>query len=366
MNLFASLILPPLSAIYGAVTRSRLVAYRRGWFSVSKLAAPVISVGNLTTGGTGKTPLVEWVCRVLGGEAVDEAWGENDRVRKKVCVLTRGYGRANPSSQVVVSNGTELLAGERESGDEPYLLAKNLIGIAAVISNPNRLAAGEWAIQNLGSEVFVLDDGFQHLGLARDLDIVTIDATNPWGGGRLLPNGHLREPRTGLSRAGCVVITRTEQIENLVTIKDAVQRSVGPTPIFSSRMATSGIRRIDSESIDNSSLLSQPVAAFCGVGNPESFFSHLRREGRELVFTRAFADHHHYNQSELGVLVNAAQARGAQVLISTAKDATKLSGFEFALPCYVLDIQILIDNERRLVEIIRSAMAGWEARQSGE
>jgi tetraacyldisaccharide 4'-kinase len=366
MNLFASLILLPLGAIYGAVTRSRLMAYRRGWFSVSRLAAPVISVGNLTTGGTGKTPLVEWVCRVVAGEEVNESMGGIDRGRKKVCVLTRGYGRANPTSQVIVSNATELLADERESGDEPYLLAKNLVGIAAVISNPNRLAAGEWAIQNLGSEVFVLDDGFQHLGLARDLDIVTVDATDPWGGGSLLPRGRLREPCAGLSRAGCVVITRTEQVEDLASIKDGVQRLVGPTPVFSSRMVTAGIRRLDGESVDKKGLLSQPVAAFCGVGNPESFFNHLRREGHALVFTRAFADHHDYNQAELDALVKEAKAWGAKALMTTAKDATKLSVLKFSLPCHVLDIQISIDDEDRLSQIIWNAMAGWEARHSAE
>src|ERR1044071_9842941 len=170
MNPFASLILPPLSAIYSAVTRARVSAYRRGWLAIAKLPVPVISVGNLTVGGTGKTPLVEWVCNAIARET-----------GKSVCVLTRGYGRIKSSSQVLVSDGKTLLAGERESGDEPYLLAQNLIGIAAVVCNSNRFAAGDWALKNLGSEVFVLDDGFQHLSLARDLDIITIDAMNPWG-----------------------------------------------------------------------------------------------------------------------------------------------------------------------------------------
>ncbi|HEV7473805.1 MAG TPA: tetraacyldisaccharide 4'-kinase, partial [Pyrinomonadaceae bacterium] len=155
MTLPASLILPPLSAIYSAVTRARLTAYRRGWFSVAKLAAPVISVGNLTTGGTGKTPMTEWVCRALAGKQAGKQHSgagdaEGSAPQKKVCVLTRGYGRANPKSQVLVSNGTELLAAAHEAGDEPFLLAQNLIGIAAVIANPNRVAAGEWALENLG------------------------------------------------------------------------------------------------------------------------------------------------------------------------------------------------------------------------
>ena len=349
MNPFASLILPPLSAIYSVVTRARITAYRRGWFSVSKLSAPVISIGNLTTGGTGKTPLVEWVCIALARET-----------GKRVCVLTRGYGRANPQSQVVVSDGKKVLATEREAGDEPYLLARNLIGIAAVVSNPDRAAAGEWAIKNLGSEVFVLDDGFQHLRLSRDLDIVTIDATNPWGGGSLLPYGRLREPRAGLSRANCIVVTRTEQVEDTASLSESVQRLAGAIPVFTSQMMTSGIRRLNGETVSNESLRAQPVAAFCGVGNPDSFFNQLRQEGYAPVFTHAFADHHDYNQADLNRLFKEAEDHGASGLITTAKDALKLASLELDLPCYVLEIEISIADDARLVKMIQAACRNRE------
>ncbi|HKB68795.1 MAG TPA: tetraacyldisaccharide 4'-kinase [Pyrinomonadaceae bacterium] len=342
MNPLSSLILPPLSAIYSVVARARIRSYQRGWLSVSKLSAPVISVGNLTTGGTGKTPLVEWVCKAVES-------------RKRVCVLTRGYGRANPQSQVVVSDGTKLLAAEREAGDEPYLLARNLLGIAAVVSNPDRVAAGEWAIKNLGSEVFVLDDGFQHLRLARDLDIVTIDATNPWGGGTLLPYGRLREPRAGLSRADCIVVTRTEQAEDTLSLTENVQRLAGAIPVFTSHMMTSGIHRLNGESVNNEGLPAQPVAAFCGVGNPESFFNQLRQEGCTPVFTRSFSDHHDYLQAELNQLTKEAKNHGATGLMTTAKDALKLASLELELPCYVLEIKISIDDETGLMKMIRAA-----------
>jgi tetraacyldisaccharide 4'-kinase len=256
---------------------------------------------------------------------------------------------------VVVSNATEILADERTSGDEPYVLAKNLLGVAAVICNPNRQAAGEWAIEHLGSEVFVLDDGFQHLQLARDLDIVTIDATNPWGGGKLLPYGRLREPPQGLSRASCVVITRCEQVEDLSLVKDALQKLTGATPVFTSRMLTSGMQTLQGEPIEKNSL-AQPLAAFCGVGNPGSFFDHIRREGYEPVLTRTFPDHHDYNQSELDQLVIDAQALGAKSLMTTTKDAVKLSRLKLDIPCFVLEIQISIDDEEQLVELIRNAV----------
>jgi tetraacyldisaccharide 4'-kinase len=351
MNPAASLILLPVSALYSAVTRARLAAYRRGLFSVSKLAAPVISVGNITAGGTGKTPLVEWVCRTIAKIPVEES-----RECKKVCVLTRGYGRLNPATQVLVSDGTKLRATELEGGDEPFLLATNLKGIAAVISNPDRRAAGEWAIENLHSEVFVLDDGFQHLRLFRDLDIVVIDATDPWGGGGLLPRGKLRESLSGLSRADCVVITRTEQAEDIGSIREIVQRIAGNVPVFSSRMLTSAFRNLDGEQMDESTLLSQPIGAFCGVGNPKSFFKHLQGEGFKLEFTRAFPDHHQYKQSELDALVREAKAKGVKALVTTAKDATKLGAFKLEMPCLVLEIRISIVEEGRLVNLIQQAI----------
>ena len=171
----------------------------------------------------------------------------------------------------------------------------------------------------------------------------------------MLPYGRLREPRTGLSRADCVVITRTDQVEDLASIKKAVAESAGAIPIFSSRMVTAGIRRL--KSIDRGNLGAQPLAAFCGVGNPESFFEQLRREGCVPTLTRTFADHHRYNQSDVDALAKEAKANGAEGLITTAKDAVKLSSFNFELPCYVLDIQIAIDDEDRLVEMIRKVQS---------
>ncbi len=338
-----SLILPPFSVLYSLATRLRLAAYRRHLLSVSKLDLAVISVGNITTGGTGKTPLVEWVCRVLAEKG------------KRVCVLTRGYRRQNPNEQVVVSDGNKILADVTTAGDEPLLLARNLLRVAAVVCNSNRTEAGRWAINNLQSEAFVLDDGFQHLQLARDLNIVTIDATNPWGGG-MLPSGHLREPLSGLARADCIVLTRTDEQMGLEPITATLQRIVGRTPIFRSRMRTSGLRRLGGETLDQVSSIQKPVAAFCGVGNPESFFSHLRREGYELAVARTFPDHYNYHQVEVDRIVAEARGKGAASILTTAKDAVKLSSLHFELPCYVLEIKIAIEDETHLIQMIRSQL----------
>jgi tetraacyldisaccharide 4'-kinase len=348
----------PLSTLYRAVTQARLAAYRSGIFRTSKLPAPVISVGNITTGGTGKTPLVEWVCRTIARVNAESNAEPEAQVKRKICVLTRGYGKSNPSEQVLVSDGTRLMVDERSAGDEAQLLANNLLGIAAVISNPDRVAAGEWAIPNLGTDVFVLDDGFQHLRIARDLDIVTVDATNPFGGGELLPNGRLREPLAGLSRADCVVITRTDQVDDVVSVKNAVRKIAGDRPVFVSRMITSGLRRLDGEKFEAPDSVDYPTAAFCGVGNPDSFFTQVRNAGLEVSFSRVFPDHYRYSQPDIDALVNQAKARGAKALITTGKDATKLGTLNISIPCYVLEIEISIEHDARLVEMIKTALSG--------
>jgi tetraacyldisaccharide 4'-kinase len=151
------------------------------------------------------------------------------------------------------------------------------------------------------------------------------------------------------------VITRADQVEDLASIKGTIAKELGPSPIFSSRMVTSRVRRLDGENVEPDGFGAQPVAAFCGVGNPDSFFNQLRRDGWTPVFTRAFADHHNYSESELDALVEAARRQGAAALVTTAKDAIKLSGFQLKLPCFVVEIRISIDDDNRLIELIRTA-----------
>jgi tetraacyldisaccharide 4'-kinase len=349
MSAPSSIVLAPLSVLYDAVTRTRLALYRRGLLNVSKLAAPVISVGNMTTGGTGKTPLVEWVARALAREG------------RKVCILTRGYGRQNPGARIIVSDGQRILADQVAAGDEPFLLAENLLGLAAVISDADRFAAGAWAIEELASDAFILDDGFQHLRVARNLDIVTIDATSPWGGRRLLPYGRLREPLRGLARADCVVITRADQANDLDSLKTEIGRLSANRPIFTSRMKARSLRRLEDQLSEGAAIsdrtIEGPNAAFCAIGNPNQFLRQLRDDGFNLCVTRAFPDHHRYNQADADALVEEANRAGAKSLITTAKDAVKLRALRFDLPCYIMAIEIAIEREDKFLELIRAALA---------
>jgi len=336
-----SIILPPLGTLYGAITRARASLYERGTFRSSLLPLPVISVGNITAGGTGKTPLVEWVARTLAG------------ADKKVCILTRGYGRDNPNEHILVSDFKKVLSNPNAAGDEPYLLASNLLGIAAVVSDANRLRGGQGAIKHLGAECFVLDDGFQHLQLKRDLNIVTIDATNPFGGAKMLPVGLLREPLSGLKRADCFVLTRCDQIDEVNSVHSELAKLSGDRPIFHSRMATRGVKPIHNSATSNPS---QPIAAFCAVGNPTSFFNQLRASGYEVSLQKSFPDHHRYTQQEVDALNESAKQSGALSLITTAKDAVKLQTLSTSLPTYSLEIEIEIENSAELRRLIIEAL----------
>jgi len=350
----SGIILAPLGALYSAAMRARRTLYKAGALRVHKISAPVISVGNITTGGTGKTPLVDWVARAVAKEG------------RRVCILTRGYGRAHESKRVLVSDGEHIFADAREGGDEPRLLAENLRGVAAVVSDADRVAAARWAIENLKSEVFILDDGFQHLRIARDLDLVVVDATNPWGGGKLLPRGRLREPLRELSRADCIILTRCEQSQDIDSLRKQAERLSGASPILLSRTRTRMLRPLDATMTENivsdssshpSSLIPHPFAAFCAIGNPASFYEHLRKDGYTLKLTREFADHHVYTQRDIDVLTSEAQRAGALALLTTAKDAVKLRSLRFDLPCYVLEIELEFDDEEKLVSMIREAVS---------
>lgn len=346
MNRVASVALSPLGGFYGVAMKARRGLYRRRLLRVREVSVPVISVGNLTMGGTGKTPLVEWI--------VDKLAAAN----RRVCILTRGYGRAHPNQRVIVSNGAEILSDAERAGDEAFLLAERLKGRAAVISDADRGSAALWAIQNLGSDVLVLDDGFQNLGLARNLDIVAIDATNPWGNRRLLPAGILREPPNELARADCIVLTRVEGADRVQELEREINDLSKGRPVFRSRMKILGLRPVSAlgERLSAEEIKSSTAAAFCGIGNPQSFFAQLRGDGYELGHVQVFRDHHVYTQTDLDRIVRASIAAGAGVLLTTAKDEVKLRSRSFDLPCYAVDIGIEIDEEDKFRPLIEDSL----------
>lgn len=342
-------LLSPIGNIFGAVSAARRVLYQKGIFQAHDLDAAVVSVGNLTVGGTGKTPLVAFVARVLA---------ENGH---KVCVLTRGYKRRNPNERVLVSDGSQILSNVQASGDEPFELANKLLGAAAVVADKNRVEAGKWAKENLGATAFVLDDGFQHLRLKRNLDIVTIDATNPFGNENLLPAGILREPVSALKRADAVVLTRSNLSERISELKTQLAKYNYDCPVFLARNEIKGFKLLESfltfpakaQSSQSSGFNSSKGFAFCALGNPAAFLQDLRANGFNPVSSQTFSDHHAYTRIDVEKIEQKALASGAEFLVTTAKDAVKLRDLKFSLPCFVAEAETVFDDVEPLLTLLR-------------
>lgn len=303
-------LLLPVAPLYRGAVAVRASAYRRGWLQRARLPVPVISIGNLTFGGTGKTPMVIALVRDLV------------RRGRRPAVLTRGYRRLDDHQVVLTGPHPHRQAGE--VGDEPLEIARRLPGVPVVV-DADRERGGKEAVR-LGADVVVLDDGFQHLRLERDLDVVLVDAGDPWGGGRLPPIGRLREPVAALSRAGAVVITKVPPDWRPVVaeIEAEVDRVAPALQVFVSRVVPSRLRRPDGEWVEPEELRGRRVYAFAGVGRPAGFADSLREAGAEIVGERWFPDHHAYTGSDAADVVAAAVALDA-VPVTTAKDAVKLA-----------------------------------------
>lgn len=341
-------MLSPLSSIYARISDLRNARFDSGRSKTFDLGARTVSVGNITAGGTGKTPLVVLICEKLA------ARGE------RVCVLTRGYGRTDPKKRVLVSDGKGPVVDARTGGDEPVEMARRLSGKAIIVADRDRVSAAQWAREKFGVTAFVLDDGFQHRRAKRDVDIVCIDALDPFGGGRTLPSGRLREPLTGLRRATAVVITRSDLSQNIDEIKAEIARHNPSCPIFtaSSKMldmtllskflASAG----DESRVDHGSLAHTSAFAFCALGNPDSFFGQLRRDNFDIADTASFADHFAYKQKDIALLTKKMRDAGAGYLLTTAKDAVKLDGIEFEIPCFVLETRLVIDGDERFSSLL--------------
>lgn len=291
--------------LFGLAARIRRGLYRLPG-AVRRADLPVISVGNLTVGGTGKTTIVAWLVRRL-----------QERGRHPA-VVSRGYlGRAG-RGPLLVSGGDGPRVEARVSGDEPYLLARSLPGVV-VVAGSDRLA-GCRAAREAGADVVVLDDGFQHLRLGRDLDLVLLDAHSPFGNYRLLPAGSLREPASGLSRADLVLITRSRSEESFEVLERVVRRYHRQIPILRSAHRCSGFVDPEGNAVERPSR----VVAFCGIGNPENFLTDLEAQGVQVAAFRPFRDHHPFTAEDWEALVELASAHDA-TLLTTEKDLVRLT-----------------------------------------
>lgn len=323
------------STIFKSLVQVRNAAYTLGVLGAARLDGTVISIGNITVGGTGKTPLVATLAETL----IEDG--------EKVCILTRGYGRKSPTERVIVSDGNAILASAEIAGDEPFEVAQRLAGRAVIIADANRVAAARFATEKYAPTVFILDDGFQHRKIFRDLDIVCIDATNPFGNSKTLPFGILREPVANLKRADKIVITRSNLVsaEDLAAIKSRIEDVAPESDLIVTSLTLRDFHNVGG---GGDMKTDNRVFAFCGLGNPENFYSLLRNEGHTIVGTHSFRDHHRYTQNDLGNIEVLARESGAELLLTTTKDAVKLSGFKFALPCFAAGVDITFPGNDKL------------------
>src|SRR5579859_6625165 len=298
----------PLAAGFRMGVALRTAAYRRGWLATRRLNRPVVSVGNLSVGGTGKTPFVAFLAERLLAHGL------------KPGILTRGYGRRNGADLIAIDPGSGRAPDPREVGDEPALLARKLPQVPIIVC-ADRYRGGRLAEDKFKVDVHILDDGFQHFALARDVDIVLLDVTQQLSDRELLPAGRLREPLSALTRAQCVVLTRSELADPGPT-EERVRKINSKAGIFHCSTKLQGVMDIFNGKISAlQAVIDGPVYAFCGIGNPAAFFADLGQWGFSVAARAEFPDHHVYTPDEITRLVANARKAGAKFLLTTEKDA---------------------------------------------
>ncbi len=339
-------LLTGMSGLFSVGVQVRLLLYRFGILRPAMLGCQVISVGNITVGGTGKTPVVEVFARELA------------RRGRKVAILSRGYKKRKPPlskrimgwinprrrtgrvEPLIVSDGKRLLLDSATGGDEPFMLASNLREVAVIVGR-DRVKSGRHAIRALGCDTLILDDGFQYLRLRHRLDVLLVDRTNPFGYGRMLPSGLLREPVRNIRRAGYIFITKSGDGDN--TELRHQLRSLNPTAEISEcRHCARHVQDVFTrERRPLSFLQGLPVAAVTGIASPEGFYHELEKRGARLVHRKRFADHHRYTQQELLNVINEGMAAGAQAVLTTEKDYVRFPLTDRSdLPVYFLRVEI--------------------------
>lgn len=320
-------ILRAASIIYDGALRLRRLCYHLGLLPTRQLDCRVISVGNLTLGGTGKTPMVMLIADILRNHG------------RKPAILSRGYGGNADTDVNVVCDGKNVLLSSEVAGDEPVMMARRL-GNVPILTGKDRYLTGGYACRKLGADTLILDDGFQHIGLRRDLNILLFDYQRPVGNGLLFPAGILREPLRELRRADMICFTRFAG-EKANPVIDPSRLTGIPT--VKSALRLKALVRLDTgENVDPQTLSRQNVAAFCGIAKPGDFRCILDRYQAKLVLYRSFPDHHSYSPQDLKTIERDALAAGAGVLMTTEKDAVKLRDVVFALPVLQLAVDIEI------------------------
>lgn len=333
------------SRLYRMVVQFRVWMYDKRVIRNHALGCLVVSIGNLSCGGTGKTPVVEVFARTLASRG------------RRVAILSRGYRskertfseklshifhhRRIEAPPKVVSDGRDLLLNSEYAGDEPYMLASNLHDVAVVVDK-DRVKSGIYAIDHFQSDVIILDDGFQYLMLKPHINIVLVDATDPFGNGHVLPRGILREPIKNIRRADYIFLTKSDGSHRIGHLKRFIRRHTRRAEIIECCHKPRHLVELQSrKTVPLSTLRQTKVAALSAIARPDSFEKFLEDFGAELVLKDHFADHHRYTQQEIIDFVNQAKAAGAEIIVTTEKDAVRIPRLDRCdVPLYFLRIEI--------------------------
>ena len=338
------IVLSGLEGGYRGLLGAREWLYGRRLLRSRTVSCPVISIGNLTVGGTGKTP------------AVDLAAGTLMYLGRRVAIVSRGYGRRSSGTQVVADTASIRLE-PRDAGDEPFLLARRLPGVPVVVGG-NRHEAARLAIERFGVTAIVLDDGFQHRTLAKDVEIVMTRAQRPWGNGRLLPHGPLREPLSALARADLIVATGADRVEDAEEVRATARRHAPGVPVVAARYVP--VESWEAERMRPhplGDLAGRRLLAFAGVASPEAFARTLDTLRVEVADFATFADHHWYTAGDLAELDARATVLGAEGLVTTEKDWVRLRGLPRArCLIHVVSVRLeLVDGARDWQQVFERA-----------
>lgn len=325
------------SWIYGLLCRFRIFLYAQRLLSKKQAPCPVISIGNLTAGGTGKTPVTIYLAKQWQKKGLS------------VGIVSRGYQRHKKEPVVLVSDGAGPLESPADIGDEPYLMAKHLKGVPIVVA-ANRHSGCKRITSDFKVDVILLDDGFQHLKLHRNLNILLIDASRPFGNGHLLPRGPLREPLSEIRRADLVIFTRVNKQSDL---KETI-RQIMPydKPLLFSHFEVTSLTQISTgKTVCASDLTGRSILPFCGIGNPDAFFEQLTELGAKIKDVVVFGDHHNYHKADFIKIRQCAESSGAEWIVTTEKDAVKLECLPFgALDYWVLQIDLVPEEKSHIWE----------------
>ncbi len=329
-----------LSRLYQQGVKARNDKFDRGVRQSMNVEVPVISVGNITAGGTGKTPMVRYICEYL------------EAMNLFPVILSRGYKARDNSVPLIISDGKTLFANEIEAGDEAYLLA-TMVPRAGVVIGRRKTDTAKVGIEKLQADILVVDDGFQHRQLARDVDLLLVDATNPFGYGYVLPRGLLREPRENCRRADHIVLTKANQVgaDSIKELKSILQTIAPGCPISVCRHKPMWIQRLADWRYNQGKKeevpLEKAVVAMSAIGNPKSFVKTLEEAGMNVLAEQVYGDHYSFIKSDIFQCLKVAKEVKAEAIVVTEKDAVKLSAFiedgdviSYNLPIYVLGIEI--------------------------